>query len=74
MADRVVHVHVSDRYAHCGHAVTGDGAVDFPTIFRLLHEAGFDGWLSLEAGGPSERESVVRGLEFIKGAWAAATS
>lgn len=73
VAERVVHVHVSDRHANLEHAIAGEGDVDFPTIFGILHEAGFDGWLSLEAGGPPEVESVVRGIDYIKQAWAATT-
>ena len=70
VASRVVHVHVSDRDAQLAHAVAGEGAVDFPAIFRILHEAGFDGWLSLEAGGAPQRESIVRSLEYMRAAWA----
>jgi len=70
VAERVVHVHVSDRHADGAHSVTGEGAVDFPTIFRILYEAGFDGWLSMEAGGPPETESIERGLDYLRKTWA----
>ncbi len=29
--------------------VPGDGAVDFPSIFRILEEAGYEGWMVVEA-------------------------
>ncbi|HET6222361.1 MAG TPA: myo-inosose-2 dehydratase [Dongiaceae bacterium] len=29
--------------------VPGDGSVDFPAILSILHEAGYDGWLVVEA-------------------------
>jgi inosose dehydratase len=29
--------------------VAGDGAVDFPVIFRILADAGYRGWLVVEA-------------------------
>ena len=27
----------------------GDGFVDFPGVFKVLHEAGYEGWLLVEA-------------------------
>ena len=68
--DRVVHVHVSDRSAELGHTVTGEGVVDFPTIFRVLkREAGFDGWLSSEAGGTRGESGIREGLEYVRRTW-----
>ena len=29
--------------------VPGDGAVDFPSVFRILDEAGYEGWMVVEA-------------------------
>ncbi len=29
--------------------VPGDGAVDYPPVLRILREAGYDGWLVVEA-------------------------
>ena len=29
--------------------VPGDGFVDFPTLFNILHDAGYEGWLVSEA-------------------------
>ena len=29
--------------------VPGDGFVDFPGVFKVLHEAGYEGWLLVEA-------------------------
>lgn len=31
------------------YTVPGDGAIDYATILRLLHDAGFEGWLVVEA-------------------------
>jgi len=67
--DRVIHLHVSDRHADLEHSITGQGAVDFPAIFQILKEAGFDGWFSMEAGGPPEKKSVADGLEYMKRTW-----
>jgi len=40
------------------HGVTGRGLNDYPRIFSLLREAGFDGWVSIEDG--------LNGLEEIR--------
>jgi sugar phosphate isomerase/epimerase len=48
------------------HGVTGRGLNNYPRIFELLREAGFDGWISIEDGmnGLEEiRESAV----FLRG-------
>jgi inosose dehydratase len=29
--------------------IPGDGCVDFPAIFRILHDVGYQGWLVVEA-------------------------
>jgi len=68
VADRVVHVHASDRDAALEHVVTGEGVVDFPGVFRILKEHGFDGWLSPEAVGTSE-EKLARALGNVRRMW-----
>lgn len=70
--DRVVHVHASDRFADLAHSVAGEGAADFPTIFSILKRAGFDGWVSMEAGGDRGKEGIRDGLTYLKRIWEAA--
>ncbi|MCW2722372.1 sugar phosphate isomerase/epimerase [Pseudonocardia sp.] len=41
------------------HGVVGQGLNDYDTIFRLLSDAGYDGWVSVEDG--------MNGLDEIKG-------
>ena len=67
--DRVVHVHASDRDKNLVHTVEGEGAVDFPGIFRILKGAGFDGWISLESGGNKGSEGIRQGMEYVKHVW-----
>ena len=67
--DRVVHVHASDRDKDLAHTVEGEGAVDFPGIFRILKAAGFDGWISLESGGNKGSEGIRQGMEYVKSVW-----
>jgi sugar phosphate isomerase/epimerase len=40
------------------HGVIGQGLNDYPHIFRILHETGYDGWVSIEDG--------INGLEEIR--------
>ena len=72
VADRVVHVHASDRHADLEHSVAGEGVVDFPAIFRLLKAAGFDGWVSYEAGGSRGLEGLRDGLAYLRRTWESA--
>lgn len=71
---RVVHVHCSDRRAlfEYTHAVPGEGLVDFPNIFRTLHQAGYDGWLSIEYNGPEGLDGVRRAKAYLERTWDAA--
>jgi len=72
VADRVVHVHASDRRADLEHSVAGEGVVDFPAIFGLLKAAGFDGWVSYEAGGDRGLPGLRDGLDYLRRTWDAA--
>lgn len=54
VADRVVSMHASDRYldgaGNLQHGVTGKGLNDYDTIFRILSEHRYEGWVSIEDG------------------------
>ncbi len=65
--DLVTHVHVKDYggrpvvkradgttddpTGYVGYVPVGSGVIDFPAMFRDLHQAGFDGWLMVELDG-----------------------
>lgn len=67
----VVHVHCSDRlkWNEYPHAVTGEGVVDYPAIFRLLKEIGYDSWLSVEYGGAEGLEGLRRSISNVRRLW-----
>ena len=49
--DKVIHMHVKDQIGGAGvwnFPQVGTGEVDFPALFRMLDEAGFDGPCSVE--------------------------
>jgi sugar phosphate isomerase/epimerase len=47
------------------HGETGTGLNDYDAIFRLLAEAGFDGWISIE-DGMNGLDEIARSAEFLK--------
>ena len=47
------------------HGETGKGLNDYDAIFRLLADAGFNGWISVEAGMEGLDE-IARSVEFLK--------
>ncbi len=70
VVDRVVHVHCSDRFqGEYPHQIAGEGAVDFPAGFRVLREAGYDGWLSSEYNGTQGVEGLRRSLDYLRRTW-----
>jgi sugar phosphate isomerase/epimerase len=71
VADRVVHMHVKDRQNNDHSILIGTGEVDLAGIFRILREAGFDGWLSAEAMA-GDREKLEKGIKNIRDAWESA--
>lgn len=72
VVDRVVHVHCSDRLpGEYLHRIAGEGAVDFEAGFRILHEAGYDGWLSSEYNGTQGIEGLRRSLNHLRRMWIA---
>lgn len=50
--------------------VPGDGAIDFPAIFKILKTAGYRGWMVVEAEQDPAKanpfEYAVKGREYIK--------
>jgi sugar phosphate isomerase/epimerase len=47
------------------HGVTGRGANDYPAIFQLLVEAGYQGWISIE-DGMNGMEEMAESLTFLR--------
>ncbi len=68
VSDRVVHLHVSELLDGKHGVVIGKGDVDLRGVFRVLKNAGYDGWISLEplAGG---KEDLRFSIEHVKEAW-----
>jgi sugar phosphate isomerase/epimerase len=68
VADRVVSMHASDRYMvgeELRHGVTGKGLNDYDAIFRILAEAGYSRWISIE-DGMNGMEEMAESLAFLR--------
>jgi len=48
------------------HGVVGRGLNDYPCIFRILREAGYDGWVSIE-DGMNGLEEIRESANFLRG-------
>lgn len=68
VADRVVHTHISDLLEGRHGIVIGKGDVDFRSIFGVLKDAGYDGWISLEAL-TGDKEDLRFSIDYIRNAW-----
>jgi L-ribulose-5-phosphate 3-epimerase len=65
----IVHTHAKDATAHNGwqDVPLGEGWVDWPRYLRLLREAGYDGYLTIEREGGEDRVGDVRhAAEFLR--------
>ncbi len=51
--------------ATLSHGVVGKGLNDYPRIFRILREAGYDGWVSIE-DGVNGLEEIRESAEFLR--------
>jgi D-psicose/D-tagatose/L-ribulose 3-epimerase len=84
LAPALAHVHISEN----DRGTPGDGLVRWDETFAALRSAGYDGWLTIEAFGPSlpdlaamciwrelfasEMDLAERGLRFMRDRWACA--
>jgi sugar phosphate isomerase/epimerase len=48
------------------HGVIGNGLNDYNAIFRILKEAGFDGWISIE-DGMDGMDELRQSAKFLRG-------
>jgi sugar phosphate isomerase/epimerase len=48
------------------HGIIGNGLNDYDAIFRILKDAGFDGWISIE-DGMNGMEELRQSAEFLRG-------
>ena len=51
--------------ANLRHGVTGQGLNDYNTIFKILSEHNYQGWVSIE-DGMNGMEEMAQSLEFLR--------
>jgi len=69
--DRILVVHASDTGARgeLKPVVIGTGLVPYAPIFRRLHEAGYDKWVSIEEASGTGAEGVKTAVQFVRRTW-----
>ncbi|NLG49891.1 MAG: TIM barrel protein [Chloroflexi bacterium] len=69
--DRVVSVHAADTAVRgeLQHVLLGTGLAPFATLFRRLHQAGWDGWICMEENARQGRQGVVDAARFVRQTW-----
>jgi D-psicose/D-tagatose/L-ribulose 3-epimerase len=60
VAGHIVHIDLADNQRHH----PGTGNIDFPSIFTVLHQAGYEGWLNLECL-PADEECLSAARRYI---------
>jgi sugar phosphate isomerase/epimerase len=72
--DRVAMVHTNDiaRVGYFEPVVLGSGVAPIVPIFQMLHENGFDGWISVEEAGKLGEAGFRRAIPYADQAWVAA--
>jgi sugar phosphate isomerase/epimerase len=67
--DRVVSMHASDRFlapsGELHHGVTGKGLNDYDAMFRILADARYSGWISIE-DGMNGMDEMAQSLAFLR--------
>ena len=70
--DRVLTLHASDTSAVGGHivpSVIGRGLVPFQAVFGRLHQAGWEGWISIEEASGQGRPGVEEAVRYVRRVW-----
>lgn len=70
---RVAVVHVNDiqRAGYFEPCLVGTGVAPVRAIFSLLHQTGFDSWISVEEASKTGEEGFRRAIPYVKGLWEA---
>lgn len=72
--DRVSVIHTNDiaRPGYYEPVVLGEGVAPIVPLYRILHEAGFDGWISVEEASKQGKDGFRRAIPYADQAWVAA--
>lgn len=63
---RITYVHLKD-YDGTDFVELGKGSVDIPGVYRVLQDAGYEGWLTVELDAPDDpRASAEANLQYLR--------
>ena len=68
---KVLTVHAAETSTRgaLNHVLLGAGLVPFLETFRILRQAGWDGWVCIEENSKMGREGVARSISFVRETW-----
>ena len=68
---RVISVHAADTSTRgeLKHVLLGTGLVPFKEMFRILRDAGFDGWICMEEASFKGPAGVKAAADFVRRVW-----
>lgn len=69
LGGRIFHLHLEDiRGRKHWHLIPGEGEMDFPAIFGVLHEIGYDGFVTVELYTCRDRpaEAALSSLRYLR--------
>jgi sugar phosphate isomerase/epimerase len=69
--NRVISVHAADTSTRgqLKHVLLGTGLVPFKEMFKVLRDAGFDGWICIEEASFRGSDGVKAAAEFVRHVW-----
>jgi sugar phosphate isomerase/epimerase len=69
--NRVISVHAADTSTRgqLKHVLLGTGLVPFKEMFKILRDAGFDGWICIEEASFRGSDGVKAAAEFVRHVW-----
>jgi sugar phosphate isomerase/epimerase len=72
--DRVSMIHTNDiaRAGFFEPVLLGEGVAPIVEIYRMVHEIGFDGWISVEEASKTGEEGFRKAIPYADRAWVAA--
>lgn len=72
--DRVSMIHTNDiaRVGHFEPVLLGEGVSPIVEIYRMVHENGFDGWISVEEASKTGEDGFRKAIPYADQAWVAA--
>ena len=66
---RTIHAAENETIGSMKPTVLGQGLVPFESIFGILKESGFNGWVSIEEASGTGEKGIKDAVDFVRAAW-----